>query len=120
MAEKRSPLNFLSAAILIFTIVTTARADDWPQWRGPKRDGVWAEKGIVEKFADKQLPIQWRAKIGAGYSGPTVADGRVYVTDRITEPMSSERVWCFDAKTGEKVWDYAYDCQYKIGYEAGP
>ncbi len=111
------------AAILAFgsfAISTQSFADDWPQWRGPKRDGVWAETGIVEKFADKQLPIQWRAKIGAGYSGPTVADGRVYVTDKISEPKQIEGVHCLDEKTGAPIWDYTYDCEYAIGYPAGP
>jgi outer membrane protein assembly factor BamB len=50
-----------------------------------------------------------------------VADGRVYVTDRVMEPKQIERVHCFDSKTGEKVWSYEYDCTYKgVGYEAGP
>ena len=48
-------------------------ADDWPQWRGPQRDGVWRETGIVEKFASPQLQPVWTATIGPGYSGPTVA-----------------------------------------------
>ncbi|MHC4558279.1 MAG: hypothetical protein ACYS80_13355 [Planctomycetota bacterium] len=55
-------------------------AADWPQWRGPNRDGIWREKGIVQKFEDRQLPIRWRAEIANGYSGPTVAGGRVYIT----------------------------------------
>lgn len=96
-------------------------ADDWPQWRGPGRDGVWHESGIVNKFAKPQLDIVWRAKIGSGYCGPTVANGRVYVTDRLIEPKQVERVHCFDAKTGRSIWSHTYDCAYKdIGYDAGP
>ena len=96
-------------------------ADDWPQWRGPQRDGVWRETGIVESFETDSLKPQWRARIGAGYSGPTVADGRVYVTDRITEPKERERIHCFDSKLGSKLWTVAYDCPYDgISYTAGP
>jgi outer membrane protein assembly factor BamB len=104
----------------IFASVTIA--DDWPQWRGTKRDGVWRESGIVEKFDSPQLPIKWRAPIGSGYSGPTVSRGRVYVTDRITEPRQRERVHCFDEATGERVWSHAYDAVYRFsgGYNAGP
>jgi outer membrane protein assembly factor BamB len=99
----------------------SAIADDWPQWRGPLRDGVWREKGIVEKFDSPQLPIQWRAEIGPGYSGPTVVAGRVYVTDRQTEPTQVERVHCFDAATGKPLWSHTYDCPYVgVGYAAGP
>ena len=58
-----------------------AYADDWPQWRGLNRDGVWHETGIIESFDGPQIEHKWRADISNGYSGPTVADGRVYVTD---------------------------------------
>src|SRR5436190_16493321 len=98
-----------------------AKGDDWPQWRGPTRDDVWNETGIVERFATPQLPIRWRAAIGSGYSGPTVAQGRVYVTDLQTEPASVERVHCFDWKTGHSLWDFSYDCTDKnVGYKDGP
>src|SRR2546426_9196371 len=80
---------------------------DWPQWRGPTRDGVWREKGIVERLPGPQIPIKWRAPISSGYSGPTVAGGRVFVTDRITEPKSRERILCFDAETGKPLWSHA-------------
>jgi outer membrane protein assembly factor BamB len=94
--------------------------DDWPQWRGAKRDGVWREDGIVERFDRKRLEPMWTAKIGSGYSGPTVADGRVFVTDRHVEPKQIERVLCFDAKSGVEIWKHEYDCPYTISYEAGP
>ncbi|MCA9120468.1 MAG: PQQ-binding-like beta-propeller repeat protein [Planctomycetaceae bacterium] len=95
-------------------------ADEWPQWRGPERNGVWQETGIVDQFGSEQIAIKWRQAIGAGYSGPTVADGRVYVTDRIVEPEQIERVHCFDWKTGAKVWSHQYPCSYSVGYAAGP
>lgn len=98
-----------------------ASGADWPQWRGPNRDGLWQEKGVVQKFDSRQLPIRWRAEIASGYSGPTVANGRVYVTDRLTIPTQLERVHCFDAMTGRKIWSYAYKCSYKkVGYPDGP
>ena len=97
------------------------RGDDWPQWRGPTRDGVWKETGLVEKFSAPRLPLRWRAPIGSGYSGPTVAEGRVYVTDLQTDPSSVERVHCFDWQTGRNLWNFTYDCTYKnVGYMAGP
>jgi outer membrane protein assembly factor BamB len=96
-------------------------ADEWPQWRGPNRDGVWREDGVLEAFADKQLKIRWRQPISSGYSGPTVADGLVYVTDRVVEPEQIERVHCFDWKTGQPRWTHSYDCVYEdVGYTAGP
>ena len=67
--------------VLLCVIGVTAWADDWPQWLGPQRDSVWHEDGIVQRIPEKGLPVLWRAKIGLGYAGPAVADGRVYVMD---------------------------------------
>jgi outer membrane protein assembly factor BamB len=97
------------------------RADDWPQWRGPTRDDVWKETGLTDKFSHPRLRLRWHVPVGSGYSGPTVADGRVFVTDRETEPAEREQVHCFDWKTGRSLWNYGYACPYKnVGYMAGP
>ncbi len=119
----RSGTGLLCPALLLVAALAalSARADDWPQWRGPNRDGVWSEQGVIERFATRALQPRWRAAIGPGYSGPTVALGRVFVTDRQREPKQVERVHCFDAATGERLWTHAYDCTYVgVGYEAGP
>jgi outer membrane protein assembly factor BamB len=100
---------------------SSVSGDDWPQWRGPGRDGRWNEPHAIDRFESEAIPIKWRAPIGPGYTGPTVADGRVFVMDRMVEPAPSERVLCFDASSGESLWTYAYECQYSgIGYQAGP
>jgi outer membrane protein assembly factor BamB len=109
------------------------RGDDWPQWRGPKRDGVWRESGIVEKLPP-QLPVKWRTRIGGGYAGPAVAAGRVYVTERVLQqgdrnpddPFSKnpvqggERLICLSADTGQLLWKLEYPCVYRISYPSGP
>ena len=107
-------------ACLSLLLSSENRADDWPQWRGPTRDGVWRETGVVDRFETKQLPYRWRRPIGPGYSGPTIANGRVYVTDRQTSPQQMERVLCLDATTGDTIWTHSYDCVYTISYTAGP
>lgn len=101
--------------------VSLATAEDWPQWRGANRDGVWKETGLVEKFASDHLQPKWRVAVGAGYCGPTIAHGRVYVMDRITQPQSTEQVHCFAEENGKQLWSYEYACEYgRIGYPAGP
>ncbi len=121
MTFSRRCLLTFSMVALIVSVARCAGGDEWPQWRGPARDGVWREDGLVDHFADKQLKVRWRVPISSGYSGPTVADGRVYVTDRVVEPTQIERVHCFDWKTGEPQWTHSYDCVYdKVGYTAGP
>ena len=96
-------------------------AQDWPQWRGPQRDGIWREDGIRDELPEGQLPIAWSTEIGAGYSGPTVANRRVYVMDRmVTERKETERVLCLDSGSGEIIWKHEYDAPYSISYKAGP
>ncbi len=111
----------LASTILFLLFSTTAIADDWPQWRGPKRDGVWRERDILRRFPEDGLRRQWSVPIGPGYSGPVVADGYAYVTDRVVEPEQKERVHCVDMINGKKLWTFEYPCQYvNIGYMAGP
>lgn len=107
-------------------------ADDWPQWMGPTRDGIWAEKGTVDQFPEAGLTVKWRVPIHGGYAGPAVAEGRVFVTDYVhdgeaqndpgkrVELQGRERVLCLDAKTGDELWKHEYPCSYKISYPAGP
>src|SRR5262245_21932461 len=61
-------------------------ADDWPQWLGPKRDGLWRENGILAKFPRGGPKVLWRTPIGGGYAGPAVSGGKVYITDRVLSP----------------------------------
>ncbi len=118
-----------------FALATTpARADDWPQWLGPQRDGVWREKGLLDRFPEGGPKVRWRTPIGGGYSGPAVAGGRVYVTDRVLgggsrNPANQfqrgnsagvERVLCLNEADGKVLWKHEYDCPYTISYPAGP
>jgi outer membrane protein assembly factor BamB len=114
-----------------------ARADDWPQWLGPMRDGVWRETGILEKFPDGGPPVRWRSPVASGYAGPAVASGKVFVTDRILAegaknpkesfPMrpskgipGSERVLCLNEADGKLLWKHEYECPYTCSYPLGP
>jgi outer membrane protein assembly factor BamB len=119
-AMRYRPLAAAAAALLALA-GHEMRGDDWPQWRGPARDGVWRETGVVQRFASDTLAIKWRARISSGYSGPTVADGRVFVTDRVLEPEQTERIHALDADSGKPLWTYEYPCPYVgVGYDAGP
>jgi outer membrane protein assembly factor BamB len=124
----------LIASAMLFAPVALL-ADDWPQWMGPKRDNVWRETGIIDQFADGKAKIAWRMPLGGGFAGPAVANGKVYVTDRVLakgaanpdDPFdttnkinSTERVLCLDARTGKEIWKHEYDCPYQISYPAGP
>jgi outer membrane protein assembly factor BamB len=124
---------FFSCVLAVFP-ASASRADDWPEWLGAQRDGVWRETGLVDKFPKGGPRVLWRAPLGAGYSGPSVAGGRVYVMDR-HRPLGpdgkparatraghpgDERVLCLDAATGSVVWQHVYDCPYTVSYPSGP
>ncbi|MCY3020694.1 MAG: PQQ-like beta-propeller repeat protein [Planctomycetota bacterium] len=91
--------------ILATTALGAAGADagkDWPQWRGPKRDGISTETGLLKEWPTGGPPLVWTAKgLGAGYSGPSIAGGKVYTMGDVG---GSSSVLCLDAATGKQVW----------------
>lgn len=100
---------------------TGSLAEDWPQWKGPSRDGTWQETDIIDKLPEGQLPYVWSTQIGPGYSGPTVAQGRVYVMDRQPKDReATERIHCLDSQSGKSLWTFEYPAEYRISYTAGP
>ncbi len=106
---------------LLALVPVLLRADDWPQWRGPTRDGVWRESGLLETFPAAELTPLWSVPVGPGFSGPTVAGDRVFVMDRVTASAEQERILCFDRRTGRRLWLHAYPCAYRdVAYDLGP
>lgn len=90
------------------------RADDWPQWRGPNRDGKWDETGLLESFPGDGLTIRWRIPVGWGFASPIVSQGRVYLADsEVKKPKAKERLHCFDETTGKALWTHAYEVAYE-------
>ena len=93
-------------------------AEDWPQWRGADRDAVWRETGIVERFPDDGLIVKWRTPVRAGFAGPAVAGGRVFVLDYEETPGTRtmdgrERLLTLDEETGEVLWTREWPATYR-------
>jgi len=115
-------------ALGVVLVLGSVEAEDWPQFRGPGRLGVWHETGIVDEFPDSGLKFTWRVPIRSGFSGPAVADGRVFVTDWEEDPESrlmdgTERVLALDEQTGEVLWSYSWGATYRSflpSYAGGP
>jgi outer membrane protein assembly factor BamB len=98
-------------------------AEDWPEWRGRGRVGVWNESGILERFPEKGLTPAWRTPLRAGYAGPAVADGRVFVTDfeRSAGMKGKERALCLEERSGQVLWTREWDADYgSMSYPNGP
>jgi outer membrane protein assembly factor BamB len=122
--------------ILAFILVGIgpARSDDWPQWLGTKRDGVWRETGIIESFPKEGPPVLWRQPLAGGYAGPAVAGNRVFVMDYKADSgvkpannpfdtkaaPGTEGIRCLDARTGQPLWKHEYPVSYTISYASGP
>jgi outer membrane protein assembly factor BamB len=101
------------AALGILLWARSAMAADWPQFRGPHRDGSWDETGILQSFPPEGLKTRWRQPVGGGWSSPVVFQGRVFVFDvELTKPSARERLHCFEEKTGKVLWVYAYEEKY--------
>jgi outer membrane protein assembly factor BamB len=103
----------LCAALLIATTLGV-RADDWPEWRGKGRLGLWNETGLLDKFPDGGLAATWRTPVHGGYAGPAVAGGRVFVTDarRVSGSRMIERAVALDERTGRILWTREWDTNY--------
>ena len=108
--------------------VTPVDADDWHQWRGAERLGVWNETGIIDEFPDDGLKVTWRVPIGSGFAGPAVANGRVFALDWREDPQSrtldgTERVLALDEQTGAVLWTHTWSTTYRMltgTYAIGP
>lgn len=121
-------LTICSLVTLLFTLNSNLTAADWPEWRGKDRLGVWNETGILEKFPAKGLEIRWRTPVNAGFAGPSVSDGRVFVLDFERKPEAgfiegTERLVCLDERSGKPLWTYGWESNYRVlmgSYATGP
>ena len=90
------------AVLLCFFLGTIASAADWPQWRGPHRDGISADTGLLDSWPTGGPPLVWKiAGLGEGYSSAAVAGGRLFIQG---QHGNEEFVLAFDAATGKPLW----------------
>lgn len=123
-----APVCVALVALGLASTMVSVAAEDWLQFRGVDRLAVWHETGIVDEFPDAGLKVSWRVPIRSGFSGPAVADGRVFVTDWEEDPQSrtldgTERVLALDELTGELLWEYSWGATYRSllqSYAGGP
>src|SRR2546428_12177661 len=102
---KPFPSFAVFAVLACATLSPLARADDWPQWRGPNRDGISVEKGWAAAWPAEGPKQLWKASVGTGPSSMAVAAGRLYTTGNAN---NTDTVWCFDAAGGKEKWKHKY------------
>jgi len=94
-------------ALAMSLSVVFALAADWPQYYGPERTAVSAEKGLLRSWPKEGPKVLWTAPVGVGYGGPAVSGGKVYLLDRNEKVGDTLR--CFDLASGKELWNFAYD-----------
>ena len=100
---RRTVISIAAAAFALGASATIQALDDWPQWRGPRRDGVSAERGLLRAWPQGGPPLAWKAGgAGEGFSSFAVAQGRLYTLGARGE---REYVMAFDIATGKRVWE---------------
>lgn len=98
--------------------MASAVVDDWPQWRGPRRDGVSAEKGLLRRWPAGGPPQAWQATgAGEGYSSFAVAGGRLFT---LGARGGTEYVVAFDAESGRRLWESANGRRFENDRGSGP
>ncbi len=110
---------FLAMIALYLLPAANLRADDWPQWLGPRRDGASLEKGLLDAFPKDGPKVAWDRAVGEGFSGTVIAGDRLIVFHRVGE---EEVVECIHALTGKAQWKFAYATEYQdqLGKGNGP
>lgn len=106
---RRGP-GILLAVLVLASLCGPCFSQDWPQWRGPNRDGV-AAGFQAPKSWPAQLKLKWKATVGEGYSSPTVAGRQVFLLSRQGE---QEVVSSFDLETGKLLWRDSYPAAYEM------
>ncbi len=111
--------RIFSAVIVFFLSAAAIRADDWPQWLGPRRDGTSLEQAVLDSFPAGGPKVVWQRDVGEGYSGPVVAGERLILFHRVGD---EDVVDCLQAVTGKPQWKFAYPSNYSdsVGKGDGP
>ena len=104
--------RFLLYALFLILCPLSIRADDWPQFLGPRRDGTSLEKGLLDTFPKGSPKIVWQNDVGEGYSGPVIAGERLVLHHRTGD---EEVVTCFNAVTGKELWRFASPTSFEDG-----
>jgi outer membrane protein assembly factor BamB len=89
-------------AVVLMVVAGSGMAADWPQWRGPNRDGKSADTGLLKPWPENGPPLAWRVDtLGGGYSAPSIAAGRIF---GMSNRGDKEIVWALSEKDASELW----------------
>jgi outer membrane protein assembly factor BamB len=99
-------------------VFSSARAADWPNYRGPNYDGISSETGFSASWPEAGPKVLWKYSLGTGFASMAVSNGRVYATGNIDD---KDFLYCLDVATGKEIWKKSYPCPlYSKNHEGGP
>ncbi len=111
-------IGLLFQATALLQATALAQQGPWPQWRGPGRDDLSTETGLLESWPEGGPKKLWTiATCGLGYSGPAIVDGRLYI---LGSRSGSEMVFCYNAKNGAEIWKAPLGPELKNDWGNGP
>ena len=112
-------LLVLGSAVIAIALGVRVAAEDWPQFLGPERNGVYRGPALADTWGPQGPTVVWRMSVGQGFSGPVVVQGHVILFHRVRD---QEVVEAIDARTGAAQWRYAYPSSYRddFGFDEGP
>jgi outer membrane protein assembly factor BamB len=112
----RGRISCTQAGVTLLFVAAISFSQDWPQWRGPNRDGA-APAFREPKAWPERLQQVWKIDVGIGYSNPLVIGTRVYLH---TRQGGNEVVASFDLESGKQIWKQSYFAPYKMVSAAAP
>jgi len=109
--------SFLAILALVFALI--GHASDWPQFLGPTRNGIYPGNDLALEWPKEgPLPV-WQKKVGQGFSGPAVSEGKLVLFHRVDD---KEIIECLESSTGKSLWSFDYPTGYHddFGFDEGP
>lgn len=91
--------------VMLGALCSQISAADWPQWRGPQRNGISSETEIQIDWPADGPPIPWKANVGTGFSSVVISSGKAFT---IGNRDNTDTVYCLDADSGEEHWKHSY------------
>src|SRR2546423_1828647 len=103
MNQRNSVFLYLAVTFAVLCLAGTVRAEDWPQWRGPRGDGPSTGTGLPIKWGPGENVVWKTALPGKGHSSASIVGDRIFLTSCL-EADSKHLVLCLDRPTGKILW----------------
>src|SRR5215831_21313699 len=103
LAHPMKPSYTTAAGLLAIWTATSLNANDWPQWRGPQRNGISQETGLLKEWPKEGPKLLWNVTdVGSGYAAPSVIGDRIFILGN--EGLENENLQALAVADGKRIW----------------